>query len=213
MAVESQIYMKYEKLYGSLPIRLVEDYRDRMLSQGDVVNFIGGFTYLKGFYKVKKNLTFQMRKATYTYNGTLYPLILGPGQYITLDMSDLLPVKQDIMLNYRVGIPDDILLYVAYPASNILFTAAGPQYTNLPKVTDDRAYIGSFTSADSPIGKERLELANIYLREHNVYMVVKNDSPTYKKAVLNLVVNKVLLDPTEESENYMPYYAPEELIL
>ena len=211
--VETRVYMKYEKLYGSLPIRLVDDPTDRMLAQGDIIKFEGNFTYLKDFYKVAKNLKFQMRKATYNYNGTLYPLILGPGNYITLDMSDLLPTKEEIMINYRVGIPDDIVLYLAYPSANTLFTASSPEYTNMPQVTDDRAYIGSFTSADSPIGEERLELANIYSREHNVYMIVKNDSPTFKKAFLNLIVNKIQLAKTEESKEYIPYYAPEEMIL
>ena len=213
METETRVYMKYEKLYGSLPIRVVDDPTDRMLSEGDVIKFVGKFTEFKGFYKVEKSVKFQMRKATYNYGGTLYPLILGPGNYITLDMSDLVPDKTSLMMNYRVGIPDDIVVYLAYPSANTLFTAATPSYKNMPTVTDDRAYIGSFTSADSPIGKEKLEITNIYNRENNVYMIVKNDSPTYKKAFLNLIVNKLKIVKAKESGEYIPFYAPEEVSL
>ena len=211
--VESKVYLKYEKLYGSLPIRVVDDPNDRMLAEGDVIKFVGTFTEFKGFYKVTRNIKFQMRKATYTYNNTNYPLILGPGNYITLDMGDLIPTKLGLMMNYRIGIPDDIIVYVAYPSANVLFTAAQPQYKNMPSVMDDRAYIGSFTSEDSPIGGERLEIANIYNRENNVYLVVKNDSPTYKKAMLNLIVNKLKIAETKETEEFIPFYAPEEVSL
>ena len=207
--VESRIYMKYEKLYGALPIRLVDDPTDRMLHEGDVIKFVGNWHYLTGFYKVTNSVEFERRKATYNYNGTLYPLILGPGQYIQLDMSDLIPIDENVLQQYRVGIPDGILVYVSYPMGNTRFSMNNPVYRVLPSVDDDRAYIGSYTSADSPFDAPRLEITNVYTKEENVYLTVKNDTPTYKKVLLNLIMNKLKVVKCGETEEYIPFYHSE----
>lgn len=207
--VEARVYMKYEKLYGALPIRLVEDPTDRMLHEGDVIKFEGDWKYLRGFYRVKRTVQFMRRKATYVYSGESYPLILGPGKWIMLDMADLIPITEDKIVQYRVGIPPGILVIVAYPKSYTRFKMDNPIYAMNPDATDDKAYIGVYSDEDSPFDEPRLELANVVEREENVYIIVKNDSPDYRKAVLNLYINKIEIEPTKPVKEYMPFYHSE----
>lgn len=207
--IESRVILKYEELYGALPIRLVEDPTDRMLHEKDVIKFIGNWHYLHGYYKVTKSVQFGYRKATYNYNGTLYPLILGPNQYIQLQMDELIPINEDTLQQYRIGIPDGIVVYVAYPQGQMRFSFDKPEYRVMPQVSDDRAYIGAYTSADSPFNAPRLEITNVFTKEENVYLYVKNDTPTYMKAVLNLIVNKLKIEKTGETDKYIPFYHSE----
>lgn len=207
--IETRVYMKYEKLYGALPIRLVEDPTDRMLHEGDVIKFEGAWKYLKGFYRVKRTVQFMRRKATYVYNGESYPLILGPGKWIMLQMDDLIPITEDHITQYRVGIPDGILVILAYPKNVTRFKMDNPIYSMDPNVSNDKSYIGVYTSEDSPFDAPRLEIANVIGKEENVYIIVKNDSPDYRKAVLNLYVNKIEIEPTKPVKEYMPFYHSE----
>ena len=210
--VESRVYLKYETLYGALPIRLVEDPTDRMLHEKDVIKFVGGWRELKGYYEILRSVQFMRRKSTYTLNGTMYPLILGPGQYIQLDMSDLLTYEATHLIQYRVGIPDGITVILSYPSGNTLFTMDKPVYRMTLNASDDRRDIGEYTSKDSPWDAPRLEITNCYNKEENVYITVRNDSPDYRKAVLNLYINKLTMKSTGETKEYIPFYHSEVIL-
>lgn len=214
--ISRRVILRQEKLYGALPIRLVDDPDDRMLHEGDVIKFIGkwrsdfiGTNKENQFVKVLRSVQFERRKASYLYNATVYPLILGPNKYVKLQMDDLYPTDMNYLHQYRIGIPKGLVLYLTYPKDRYKPNLDNPDYMVDIGASDDKAYTSMFTWKQSPVDSPKLEITNVQKKFENVGLVVKNDTADYIKAMLILKVNKLQIISTKPTSDYIPFYHSE----
>lgn len=187
MVLRLEVYEEPIRGYG--PIRLLDDHRTRFVHRGDYLRFVGKFSQMtEGYYAIEFDEQFPHRIANITYSGSEYQIFVNSDSYVDISLADYVPQSSGVVTQLRIGIPEDIMLYVKYPSQRPRFSFDRPGVTvNVGSSYDDR-WIGAFTSEKSPFNEPKLELTLFYGSEYPEIRVY-NDTDEIQKVVLNCLVN------------------------